>query len=90
MDHPPEFSDTDPKVLEVWFEMLRRMPLGQKLRMALDSSQMMMAFASAGVRLQYPNASEREIFLRSAARRLDRDTMINVYGWDPQSNDPPS
>jgi len=31
----------------------------------------------------YPEADEREIFLRVAARRLDRDTMIKVYGWDP-------
>jgi hypothetical protein len=31
----------------------------------------------------YPQASEREVFLRVAARRLDRDSMIRAYGWDP-------
>ncbi len=38
----------------------------------------------ASVRKMYPDASEREVFLRVAARRLDRDTMIRVYGWDPE------
>jgi hypothetical protein len=32
----------------------------------------------------YPDAGEREVFLRVAARRLDRETMIKVYGWDPK------
>jgi hypothetical protein len=31
----------------------------------------------------YPRAGEREVFLRVAARRLDRETMLRVYGWDP-------
>jgi hypothetical protein len=30
-----------------------------------------------------PDAGDREVFLRVAARRLDRETMIQVYGWDP-------
>jgi len=36
------------------------------------------------VRAMYPEASEREIFLRVAARRLDRETMVRAYGWDPE------
>jgi hypothetical protein len=31
-------------------------------------------------------AGEREVFLRVAARRLDRETMIKAYGWDPELN----
>jgi len=37
----------------------------------------------SSVRSMYPEATEREIFLRVAARRLDRATMIQVYDWDP-------
>ena len=44
----------------------------------------------AGVRLQYPEASEREILLRTAARHLSRDLMIRAYGWDPEGNEDPS
>ena len=35
------------------------------------------------IRATYPEADEREVFLRVAALRLDRETMIKVYGWDP-------
>jgi hypothetical protein len=31
----------------------------------------------------YPDADEREVFLRVAARRLGRDLMIAACGWDP-------
>ena len=34
----------------------------------------------------YPHADEREVFLRVAARRLDRQAMIDVYGWDPDQH----
>lgn len=33
------------------------------------------------MRAQYPHASEREVFLRVAARRLGRELMIKAYGW---------
>ena len=34
----------------------------------------------------YPEAGEREVFLRAAARRLSRETMMAVYGWDPEAH----
>ena len=43
----------------------------------------MMENARAGVRLRYPGITEREVFLRAAALRLPRETMIAAYGWDP-------
>ena len=39
--------------------------------------------AEAAIRRQHPGIHEREAFLRTAARHLDRETMIQVYGWDP-------
>ena len=44
---------------------------------------MLWNLSEAGVRRTYPQADHREVFLRTAARRLDRETMIRVYGWDP-------
>ncbi len=43
------------------------------------------ASLSAGrIRAQYgPDISERELKLRLAALRLDRQTMIDAFGWDP-------
>lgn len=43
------------------------------------------AVAEAGIRREFPSADDREVFLRLAARKLDRETMIKVYDWDPDA-----
>jgi hypothetical protein len=83
MEHPQPYSDTDPKAMEVWLDLQRRMPARQKLTAVLAASQLVLQMYEAGVRLQYPEADDREIFLWVAARHLDRDLMIRAYGWDP-------
>ena len=77
-------ADTDSKAFEVLVDLQRKMSGGEKVACALKTSAMLMALAEANVRKLYPHASAREIFLRSAARRLDRETMIRAYGWDPE------
>jgi hypothetical protein len=47
----------------------------------------MIQLAEAGVRLRYPNISEREVFLRAAALRIPRDLMIKAYGWDSDAHE---
>jgi hypothetical protein len=84
MEHPEPYSDTDPRAMEVWLDLQRRMPAGEKIAAVLAASQLVLQMYEAGVRLQYPEASEREIFLRTAARHLDRDLMVRAYGWDPE------
>lgn len=51
--------------------------------MVFEMTELLLDAVKAGVRMQYPDADEREVFLRAAARRLDRATMIGAYGWDP-------
>lgn len=80
-----DFTDTDPRVMEVWLEMLRAKTPGERIRMAFELSDFAVKAAESGVRARYPDASEREIFLRSAALRLPRDLMIRAYGWDPET-----
>jgi hypothetical protein len=77
-------ADTDSKSFEFLMELQRNMSAGDKLACILKSSAMLMALTEENVRKLHPHASEREIFLRSAARRLDRDTMIRAYEWDPE------
>ena len=36
MTHPEEFTDTDPRAMEVWLDLQRRMPAGEKLAVAVD------------------------------------------------------
>lgn len=85
MNHPEEFADTDPRALEVWLELLGRKTPGERIAMALEASDFAVRVAESGVRARYPEASEREVFLRSAALRLPRELMIRAYGWDPET-----
>lgn len=39
--------------------------------------------ARAGLRGRFPNASQRERLLRLGALTIDRDLMIEAFGWDP-------
>jgi hypothetical protein len=75
--------------MEVWLDLLRRMPVGDKITAALSVSQIALNASEAGVRLAYPNADDREVFLRTAARHLSRDLMIRAYGWDPSADEDP-
>jgi hypothetical protein len=77
------FRDTDPRALEVFLDLQRKMPIPEKLRKTLDLMTLLRNVAEAGVRAAHPEADDREVFLRTAARSLDRATMIRVYGWDP-------
>jgi hypothetical protein len=86
MEHPQPYSDTDPKAMEVWLDLLRKMPAGQKIGTVFALSTMAIEFSKRGVRMQWPHADDREVFLRAASRRLSRDQMIRVYGWDPEAN----
>jgi hypothetical protein len=80
-------SDTSPEAFAKLVELLQGMPPAQRLRQSLQLSGMLMRLSEGDVRRQCPNATEREVFLRAAARRLGRDTMIRAYGWDPTEHD---
>ena len=80
------YSDTDPKALEVFLDLLRKMPPEEKLTLVLASIRMLDEFVEAGLRRDYPQAGDHEIKMRLASRRLDRDTMIRAFGWDPAAH----
>jgi hypothetical protein len=48
-----------------------------------DLSEGLFETVKAGIRLRYPEADEREAFLRAVASRVPRELMIRAYGWDP-------
>ena len=78
-------ADTDPKAFEVLLDLQRRMSPGEKLAAVFELSAFLMGLAEENERHRRPQAGERELFLRAAARRLDRQTMIRAYGWDPEA-----
>ncbi len=86
MRHPQGVTDTDPRAREVWMEVLRSKTPGERIDIAFNLTEFALRMAESGVRARYPGASEREIFLRSAALRLPRELMIRAYGWDPDAH----
>ena len=80
------YADTDPKALEVFFDIHRKMSRSRKVAMVFELTEIMIEASKAGVRMRYPDADEREVFLRATALRLDPDTMVKVYGWDPREH----
>ena len=77
-------SDTDPAAERVMIELARKTPIWKKFAQVADTTATTRAFAMAGLRSRYPAASEEEIRRRLAAVVLDRETVIQVYGWDPK------
>jgi hypothetical protein len=79
------YRDTDPRALEVFLSLQRRMTVAEKVTAVFQMNEMVWGLAECGVRRMFPRAGEREVFLRTAARFHDRETMKRVYGWDPDS-----
>ena len=77
------FSDTSPEALEVYVDLYRNMTVSERLARVFELCDLQQSLQEANVRALYPEADEREVFLRVAARRLGRDLMIKAYGWDP-------
>jgi hypothetical protein len=78
---------TDPRALEVLYEIQRRMPPGQKLANAFDLGEGLFEAVRSGIRRRPPNAGGREVFLRAVATRVPRKLMIKAYGG---GSNPPS
>lgn len=72
-------ADIERRQINAW----RSMNAAQKLAIVSQLTLATEALARAGIRERHPHATEREIELRLGALRLDRDTMIRVFGWDP-------
>ena len=82
-EYVTQSRDTSEKVERFWFERLRGMEPWQKLQMVARLNRQTLELALVGLRRRYPDATGRELRLRLAANRYDRDTMIRAFGWDP-------
>lgn len=92
-DHTPEehgtptlssVQDTSPAAERVLIEGYRRMSPRDKLQRVVELNHALEQLARARIRQQYGDGlTEREMRLRLAALRLDRDVMVKVFGWDP-------
>jgi len=77
-------SDTKPEAEKVLIELLRKAPPWRKAEMVSEMVQALRKLSMTGLRMRYPTASPAELRRRMAALWLDRETVMRVYGWDPE------
>lgn len=78
--------DTDPEIERLQLRRYRRMTPAEKIRRVLDLNRTAETMASARLKKQYGPLEPRELELRLAALRFDRETMLVVFGWDPEEH----
>ncbi len=88
MDFEDRPADTTPQAWDAYLTLMREMELSEKFVRVFELSAELRAWGEAGVRLRYPNASDREVQLRAAARTMDRNMFVRAFGWDPDSDAP--
>jgi hypothetical protein len=76
-------ADTHPEALRVFLDLNHRLPAQKKYEQVIEMYESLIATWTAEERRLHPEADEREIFLRVAARRLGSDLIRRAYGWAP-------
>jgi len=69
----------DPALVRVRTEILRRMTPEQKIRAVHQLNRVARAMAMSEIRVGYPDASDREVFLRFAIRNLGYELARWAY-----------
>jgi hypothetical protein len=78
-------DDTHPAIERILIEGYRRMSPMEKLERVAALNRALDELALARIEATYGlDMSTREKQLRLAALRLDRETMIRVFDWDPE------
>ena len=72
-------SDTDRTTQRKQWDAIRRMTPEERVRRVEDLNRTVDTLAEAGIRDAHPRASDREVFLRLAIRKLGRDTARRLY-----------
>ncbi|MBN1316957.1 MAG: hypothetical protein JXA42_15865 [Anaerolineales bacterium] len=73
-------SDTHPKMEALQVQLLRQASPTRKMQMLAHLIKSAHILALAGLRLQYPQASESELRRRLAGLLLGEETACKVYG----------
>jgi hypothetical protein len=76
--------DTPLSIQKILVDGYRKMPPWEKMRRVSELNMAAQQLALARIRHQYGDIPEQEQRLRLASLWLDRETMIRVFGWDPE------
>jgi hypothetical protein len=71
--------DTSPEAARIQIELIRRMSSDRRARTLTDLCRMVDTLAEAELRRKYPDATDREVFLRLVARRLGSDLARRAF-----------
>lgn len=66
-------ADTTPEAWRVFLEVQRRMSPAEKVKRMFEMSRLIRSAAESGLRHAYPDAEDREIFLKVYGRTLPDD-----------------
>jgi hypothetical protein len=73
-------EDTSPEAWRILVGLYRKMTPQEKLERTFELSDFIRGVCESGIRSQYPEASEREVFLRLTQRTLGHELFRKVYG----------
>jgi hypothetical protein len=77
-------ADTQPEALRVYLDLNHARSPQQKLDAVCEMWETMRATLAAQEREAHPSATDREIFLRVAARMIGPELVRKAYGWAPE------
>jgi hypothetical protein len=73
-------NDTTEEARLIQMDLYRRMSPAKKIEMVFDAIRTGQLLAMAGIRMQYPSASEDEVWHIWAKRHLGEELYGKVYG----------
>jgi hypothetical protein len=73
-------NDTTSEARRVIYDLYRRMSPTKKVEMIFDAYRTGQLLSMAGIRTQYPNANEKEVWHIWAKRHLGEELYNKVYG----------
>lgn len=80
-------TDTPREVERVLVEGYRRMTPREKLERVSQLNRSVRTLALAGIRPRFGDGlSNKQLRLHLAALSIDRQTMIDAFGWDPEEH----
>lgn len=79
-----QLTDTDHGIQQLEAARFREMSPADRLAIVAELNNACEVLAEAGIRMRHPDADDRTIRMRLFALRLGRQSMIDVYGWDPE------
>ncbi|MBI1760401.1 MAG: hypothetical protein HYR56_03100 [Acidobacteria bacterium] len=80
----PLSTDTPPEIEKLLIEGYRQMPEWRKLHCIAELNAGLRMMQMAEIRRRHPQADERELKLRLAARWIEPELMRRAFGWDPE------